>query len=225
MDSMAKTGRNKGSGRFALVLFLVFLLLLGLAACLILQRLQSPSRAVVGRWRMELACTDDAVSRAESWLRDAQLGDRVEAAELFPALHVDVVLTLRRDGSWERSLDEASYAAAQSAAVDGMAASARQLLRLRVAATGRGGGPDEYAEQLMQDALGMSSSAYFASYGPQLLPSPDQLREHWNGSGAWTIADGRIDLGGGPVDFLVGDSLLVLSGPEGTEVYTRDDAA
>ena len=42
MDSMAKTGANKGSGRFALVLFLVFLLLLGLAACLILQRLQSP---------------------------------------------------------------------------------------------------------------------------------------------------------------------------------------
>ena len=225
MDSMAKTGRNKGSGRFALVLFLVFLLLLGLAACLILQRLQSPSRAVVGRWRMELDCTDDAVSRAERWLRDAKLGDQVDAAAYFPALHVDVILTLRRDGSWERSLDEASYAAAQSAAVDGMAASARQLLRLRVAATGRGGGPDEYAEQLMQDALGMSSSAYFASYGPQLLPSPDQLREHWNGSGAWTIADGRIDLGGGPVDFLVGDSLLVLSGPEGTEVYARDDAA
>ena len=222
---MAKTGGNKGSGRFALVLFLVFLLLLGLAACLILQRLQSPSRAVVGRWRMELDCTDDAVSRAERWLRDAKLGDQVAAAACFPSLHVDVVLTLRRDGSWERSLDEASYETAQSAAVDGMAASARQLLRLRVAATGRGGGPDEYAEQLIQDALGMSSSAYFASYGPQLLPSPEELRGRWAGSGKWTIADGRIDLGGGPVDFLISDRLLVLTGSDGTEVYARDDAA
>ena len=38
-------------------------------------------------------------------------------------------------------------------------------------------------------------------------------------------ADGRIDLGGGPVDFLIGDRLLVLSGSDGTEVYARDDAA
>ena len=222
---MAKTGRKKGSGRFALALFLVFLLLLALTACLVLQRLMSPSRAVVGRWRMELDCTNRAAARAELWLRDAKMGDQVDAAAFFPPLHVDVVLTLRRDGSWERSLDGASLDAARQAAVDAMAASARQLLRLRIAATGRGGGPDEYAEQLMQDALGMSSSAYFASYGPQLLPSPDQLRERWNGSGAWTIADGRIDLGGGPMDFLVGDGLLVLSGPEGTEVYARDDAA
>ena len=222
---MAKTGGNKGSGRFALVLFLVFLLLLGLTACLILQRLQSPSRAVVGRWRMELDYTDYTAARAERWLRDAQLGDQVAAAEYFPALHVDVLFTLRRDGSWERSLDEASYEAARAAAVDGMAASARQLLRLRVAATGRGGGPDEYAEQLMRDALGISSSAYFASYGPQLLPSPEELRGRWAGSGKWTIADGRIDLGGGPVDFLIGDRLLVLTGSDGTEVYARDDAA
>ncbi len=77
----------------------------------------------------------------------------------------------------------------------------------------------------MQDALGMSSAAYFASYGPELLPSQEELRERWAGSGSWTIAEGQIDLGGGPVDFLAGDRLLVLSGPEGTEVYARDDAA
>ena len=222
---MAKTGRKKGSGRFALALFLVFLLLLALTACLVLQRLMSPSRAVVGRWRMELDCTDRAAARAELWLRDAKMGDQVDAAAFFPPLHVDVVLTLRRDGSWERSLDGASLDAARQAAVDAMAASARQLLRLRIAATGRGGGPDEYAEQLMQDALGMSSAEYFAAYGPELLPTQEELRERWDGSGSWSIADGRIDLGGGPVDFLVGDSLLVLSGPEGTEVYARDDAA
>lgn len=222
---MAKTGGKKGSGRFALALFLVFLLLLGLTACLVLQRLTSPSRAVVGRWRMELDCTDRAAARAELWLRGAKLGDQVDAATFFPPLHVDVVLTLRRDGSWERRLDEESLETAQREAVDAMAASARQLLRLRIAATGRGGGPDEYAGQLMQDALGMSAEEYFAAYGPELLPTKEALSERWDASGSWSIADGRIDLGGGPMDFLVGDGLLVLSGPEGTEVYARDDAA
>ena len=58
-----------------------------------------------------------------------------------------------------------------------------------------------------------------------LVSSSEILRGRWAGSGKWTIADGRIDLGGGPVDFLIGDRLLVLTGSDGTEVYARDDAA
>ena len=222
----AKNEKNK-SGRFAFLLFLVFLLLLGLAACLVLLRLQSPARAAVGSWRRELDLTDDAVDLAERWLREAELGYQIDADEYFPPLHVDVILTLRRDGSWERRLDEASYEAAQNAACEGMAAAARQLLRLRIAATGRGGGPDEYLEQLLSDALGMPTAEYFAACGPQLLPEKEQLRAQHEGAGSWQLANGRLALDdvGRAVDILVGDRLLVLTGAEGTEVYARDDAA
>lgn len=221
----AKSGKNS-SGRFAFLLFLVFLLLLGMAACLVLLRLQSPARAAVGRWRMELDCTDYAAEQAERWLREAELGYQIDADEYFPPLHVDVLLTLQRDGSWERRLDDESYEAAQKAATEGMAAAARQLLRLRIAATGRGGGPDEYLEQLLSDALGMPTAAYFASCGPQLLPEKEQLRAQHEGAGSWQLANGRLALDevGQAVDILVGDRLLVLAGAEGTEVYARDDA-
>lgn len=224
MIAIATNTRKKKSAPTALLFFLIFLLLLALGAFLILQRLQSPARIAVGTWRMRAELAEPAARNAQRWLYNAELGDRVDLSEAFHGVHADVLLTLRRDGSWERSLDMDSYAAARIAAQEAMAASARSLLRLRIAALGRGGGTDEYAELLFRDTLGMSSADYFASYGPELLPAPEELQSRYGGAGAWRIADGRLLLSdeAEAMDVLVNDRLLVLSGPEGTEVYTRD---
>ena len=206
-----------------LLFLLILLLLLALAGGLILWRMQSPERTLVGEWRMSLDLTEQAVTEAKLWLGGAELGNQVDPAGHFPALRAEVCLRLNSDGSWERHVDEASYTSASGAACEALAASLRDLLQLRIEALGRGGGTDEYVEARIRDTVGMPTAEYLRTAGPQLLPALDVLRAQYDGAGSYVPEDGQIRFSDGrAADFLVSGTLLVLRDAERTEVYVRD---
>jgi len=215
MPKERKRARNRNIG-VVLLLALVFLLSV-FAGVLLLRELRASEQSPVGRWRMELDLTDHARTCANLWLREAALGDRVDAGDALPRLSVGILLTLDADGRWSRSVDRASYDAAAAAAVRAAGASLQELLALRLADSGRStaGG----AEALFRSATGMSPAEYLSRHGPQLLTPLAELEGRFNGGGSYTASDGRLSLDGRQFSFALADGMLILSDAGGSEVY------
>ena len=67
----------------------------------------------------------------------------------------------------------------------------------------------------------MSSNQYLESYGPRLLPTLEELRETYEGSGSYEIDGQRMRIDGQPVRCLVDDGVMALVRDGKTEVYER----
>lgn len=159
--------------------------------------------------------------RANAWLSEAELGDRVDVGDALPRLEATVLLTLGEDGSWTRRVEETSVDAARAQAEKALAASLRELLMLRTAEAGREAGNAELAEERIQNALGLSTERWLSDYGPSLLPDLTKLQTQYDGSGVYAIEGHTLRLGGRTARYLADERLLVLDGVDGTEVYER----
>ena len=206
--------KRRGHGALVIVLLLVILALAAIACLLALRLYGRADTGLAGSWRMQADLSETARSRANAWLKQAALGEQVDAADYLPRLHVDVRLTLSEDGRWTRRLEAADYEAALTQAQQGLAKALTELMRLRIAAAGRPPETAGQAEARIVNAIGMSPAEYMRDHGPALLPALEELRAFYDGSGTWQ-ADGRH------LRFIVDDGLLVLLHTGGTEVYER----
>lgn len=216
-----RSGAGRGHKLVVLLLLLVVFLLAAISCALALRIYKGPNTSPVGRWRMYVDLTETARVRANGWLQRAELGERVDAADALPPIRVGVLLELTPDGGWRREVEENSLEAAEKEAEDALAAALRELLLLRIADAGRAAGTPEDAETRFQKAIGMSSAQYLESYGPRLLPTPDELRESYEGSGSYEIDGQRMRIDGQPVRCIVDDGVMALVREEKTEVYER----
>jgi len=215
--------KNRARTALTVLLWFLIIVLLGcVAGGVILWRAQSPAHTPPGSWHRQIDLREHAVGEARLWLGGARLGEQVDAEAAFPAIPAELTLTLQKDGTWQCHVERESYEAAEAAAAQGMAAALRELLRLRIEDTGRGGGTEEYLEARIADAVGMSSLEYLREHGPKLLPTLEELENSFGGEGTYRVEDGRLLLSGREAaDFAVSGGFLVLSGPGGTEVYTH----
>ncbi len=216
-----RSGAGRGHKLVVLLLLLVVFLLAAISCALALRVYKGPNTSPVGRWRMYVDLTETARARANGWLQRAELGERVDASDALPPIRVGVLLELTRDGGWRREVEENSLEAAEKEAENALAAALRELLLLRIADAGRAAGTPEDAETRFQKAIGMSSAQYLESYGPRLLPTPDELRESYEGSGSYEIDGQRMRIDGQPVRCIVDDGVMALVREEKTEVYER----
>lgn len=216
-----RSGAGRGHKLVVLLLLLVVFLLAAISCALALRIYKGPNTSPVGRWRMYVDLTETARARANGWLQRAELGERVDASDALPPIRVGVLLELTPDGGWRREVEENSLEAAEKEAENALAAALRELLLLRIADAGRAAGTPEDAETRFQKAIGMSSVQYLESYGPRLLPTPDELRESYEGSGSYEIDGQRMRIDGQPVRCIVDDGVMALVREEKTEVYER----
>lgn len=213
---------NRGQRIIVILLMAVTLLMAGLSCALALQVYRRTDPSLIGTWRMELDLTETARARANAWLQNAKLGERIDAGDVLPKLTVRAELALREDGSWEKTLDADSLARAKAAADKALAASLRELLRLRITDAGRPAVTAAEADRQIAAAIGMTAEEYIAACGPALLPGEAELRARLEGSGFYQIEGPNLRFDGGrAVRFLTDDTLLVLSADDGTEVYAR----
>lgn len=216
-----RSGAGRGHKLVVLLLLLVVFLLAAISCALALRVYKGPNTSPAGRWRLYVDLTETARARANGWLQRAELGERVDAADRLPPIRVGVLLELTPDGGWRREVEESSLEAAEKEAENALAAALRELLLLRFADAGRAAGTPEDAEMRFQKAIGMSSLQYLESYGPRLLPTLDQLRESYEGSGSYEIDGQRMRIDGQPVRCIVDDGVMALVREEKTEVYER----
>ena len=218
---MKKRGRARGH-RLVVLLLLAVCLALAAISCLLALRLYARTDPLLaGNWRMRVDLTEGVRMRANAWLREAELGDRVDVGDALPRLEATVLLTLGEDGIWTRRLEETSVYAARAQAEKALAVSLRELLMLRTAEAGREAGNAERAEERVERALGLSTERWLSDYGPPLLPALTELRAQYDGSGAYAIEGHTLLLGGRSARYLADERLLVIDGEDGTEVYER----
>ena len=218
---MKNRGRAKGH-RLVVLLLLAVCLALAAISCLLALRLYARTDPVlIGSWRMRVDLTEGARMRANAWLREAELGERIDAGDALPRLEATVLLTLGEDGIWTRRVEETSVYAARAQAEKALAVSLRELLRLRTADAGREAGNAERAEERIERALGLSTERWLSDYGPSLLPGPEELRARFDGSGSYEIEGHTLRLDGRAARYLADERLLVIDGEDGTEVYER----
>ena len=214
--------RNRGQRVIVILLMAVTLLMAALSCALALQMYRRTNPTLIGTWRMRVDLTETARIRANAWLREAELGDRVDTGDRLPPLSVDLVLELRSDRSWTRSVDTGTLAYAEREARKALSASLAELVCLRVDDAGRPAVSEEEAAERIVSVLGMSAEDYLAAYGPALLPDVRELRERYEGSGRYQVEGPRIRFDDGlPARYMADDALLVIDAEEGTEVYAR----
>ena len=213
--------KNRGHRGIVLLLLLVILALSAIACLLALRLYQRNDPSLTGTWQMRADLTETARARANAWLRQAALGDTVDAADYLPRLYVSVRLTLSEDGTWSRELSEADYESARAEAEQGLAAALRELLRLRTVDAGRLSEAEQETETRIARVIGMSTEQYISDYGPALLPTLSALHAYYDGGGTWRAEGQLLRFEEGTVRYLADDRLLVLMRDEGTEVYER----
>jgi len=219
---MAKEKKSRGHKLIVLLLLFVILLLSAISCALSLRLYKRSDPSLAGHWQMELMLTDSASARAKLWLNAAALGDQVDVEACMPKLTAHVDLYLNNDGSWSRSLDEASLDEAREKAESALGNALRELARLRVVNTGRPVGTDAELDARLAAAAGMPLERYLAEYGPRLLPAADELRAQYDGSGSYQIEGVHIRFDGlDGARYLADDALLVLEFTDRTEVYRR----
>ena len=219
---MAKEKKSRGHKLIVLLLLFVILLLSAISCALSLRLYKRSDPSLAGHWQMELMLTDSASARAKLWLNAAALGDQVDVEACMPKLTAYVDLYLNNDGSWSRSLDEASLDEAREKAESALGNALRELARLRVVNTGRPVGTDAELDARLAAAAGMPLERYLAEYGPRLLPAADELRAQYDGSGSYQIEGVHIRFDGlDGARYLADDALLVLEFTDRTEVYRR----
>ncbi len=247
-----KRSRNYGSdggsvkrrSAAPLVVFLLVVLVTVIGGGVFYLVMQKPERKLPGVWRAEIDLTDRVLAEAESWLSSAEGGDQVSVRERLGEIRVGVILTVSADGSWSQIVDADSYAAAAESAYSALSDGLRELLLLRIAAAGREAGSTEEAERLIADTIGMSTEEYLRLYGPELLPSEEELRTMYDGSGSYQAKGNQLGRSGLPEgngsgessdpvlretdetvyteQYLISDDYLVITGNGATQVYHRD---
>jgi hypothetical protein len=219
---MAKEKKSRGHKLIVLLLLFVILLLSAISCALSLRLYKRSDPSLAGHWQMELMLTDSASARAKLCLNAAALGDQVDVEACMPKLTAHVDLYLNNDGSWSRSLDEASLDEAREKAESALGNALRELARLRVVNTGRPVGTDAELDARLAAAAGMPLERYLAEYGPRLLPAADELRAQYDGSGSYQIEGVHIRFDGlDGARYLADNALLVLEFTDRTEVYRR----
>lgn len=219
---MHKEKKSRGHKIIVLLLLSVILLLSAIACALSLRLYRRSDPILNGHWRMDLNLTETASAGANLWLHGARLSEQVDAGDSMPPLSVHVDLLLNKDGSWSRSVDEASLDEAERKAEGALHDTLRELARLRVMDAGRPVGTGSELDTRLADAAGMPVDDYLAQYGPRLLPTLDALRGLYGGSGSYQIDGVHLRFEGlDDARYLADDALLVLEFVDRTEVYRR----
>lgn len=213
---------NRAHKAVVILLLVVIFLLAGLSCWMALRLFRTEETSPAGVWRTELDLTETARTAANAWLREAELGEQIDAGDALPPIRVAVFLTLSEDGSWTRRVDGESYRQAQDAASAALASSLRALLGLRIVDAGRAEESDEQLDARIYDAIGMTSAEYVAAYAPALLPELEELQAAHDGGGSWKTEGAQFKLDGQTKLYaLLDEGLLVQVGSDTTEVYAH----
>ena len=167
----------------------------------------SDDRELSGEWTANLDMTQQAAVTAFSWLQDIEAIDiSLEDMEAYMQdLNIQVDLTLEQSdrfkGTFHCNVLPESYDACNQAAYEAFAMAFQELLAERLQMAGYSAGTDqESIEALVNETFGMSTVSYLMSYGPELLPSLEDLQAQYDGSGTYEATEDiltrQFDMGG-----------------------------
>ena len=225
----AKRTAKRTMGRTIRNLVVILLILtLGISTAFLsyLHFFASADEPLSGDWTASLDVTEQAAVMAFSWLQEIE-GVSVSLEDIksyMPNLTIQVNLTFEPTGhsagTFQCNVVPESYEACKQTAYEAFAKEFKELLTERLRMAGYTGSMDEEAiEALVTETFGMSTDAYLTAYGPELLPSLEDLQAQYDGSGTYEaeadILTRQFEDGGAVAtrveSYILKDSSLILS--------------
>lgn len=176
-----------------LIPIIVFIALAGLlfGGLFVYKKFVYKDTSYVGKWTRQVDITEFVTDVMDVWLDKAIVGDLAEYGD--ERVYICINLTMNSNGSWSESVDTASYERAKLQAQHVAAVGLTSFLEKRLeSAEVTPESVDKTVEELIQEAIGMSAEEYIAQYGPQLLPTMEDLNAVYSHSGSYAVEKGIL---------------------------------
>ena len=152
-------------------------------------------KAPVGIWSYSYDVSEDALPLMKDWI-----GEGVDAGNTRPDIDespvcVKVTLKIANDGTYEQSVDKASYDEARSILYERFNVSLRELIRTHLTGLGMAGNDelnDDEIEKMINEAVSMSGTEYLMEAVPELIPSYEEMVASYGNRGSYIVSDGFI---------------------------------
>ncbi len=152
-------------------------------------------KAPVGIWSYSYDVSEDALPLMKDWI-----GEGVDDGGVRPLIdetpvYVRFTLKIANDGTYEQSVDKASYDEARSILYERFNESLRELIRTHITGLGMAGNDelnDDEIEKMINDAVSMNGTEYLMQAVPQLIPSYEELVSSYGNRGNYNVSDGFI---------------------------------
>lgn len=185
---------KRKKGHSGIYISLIFLLIV-LVALLVYEHFFPMDKAPVGIWSYSYDLSEGALPLMRDWI-----GEGLENGDIRPDIDetpvcVKVTLRIANDGTYEQSVDKASYDEARRLLYERFNASLHELIRSHLTGLGMADNDDlndDEIEKMINDAVSMNGTEYLMKAVPDLIPSYDELVSSYGNRGSYDVVDGFI---------------------------------
>ncbi len=173
----------------------MIILLVLLCALLIYEHFFPLDRAPVGIWTYDHDISSDAFPIINDWIREGLAPDETMPDIDMEPLYVKVTLKIADDGSYEQSVDKASYDETRAALYERFGAALTEMIRehlYRLGMADRDDLSDDVISKLINDAVLMTGTEYLMKAVPDLVPPYEELVAIYGNRGSYSVADGFL---------------------------------
>ena len=173
----------------------MIILLVLLCALLIYEHFFPLDRAPVGIWTYDHDISSDAFPIINDWIREGLAPDETMPDIDMEPLYVKVTLKIADDGSYEQSVDKASYDETRAALYERFGAALTEMIRehlYRLGMADRDDLGDDVISKLINDAVLMTGTEYLMKAVPDLVPPYEELVAIYGNRGSYSVADGFL---------------------------------
>ncbi len=173
----------------------MIILLVLLCALLIYEHFFPLDRAPVGIWTYDHDISSDAFPIINDWIREGLAPDETMPDIDMEPLYVKVTLKIADDGSYEQSVDKASYDETRAALYERFGTALTEMIRehlYRLGMADRDDLGDDVISKLINDAVLMTGTEYLMKAVPDLVPPYEELVAIYGNRGSYSVADGFL---------------------------------
>ena len=173
----------------------MIILLVLLCALLIYEHFFPLDRAPVVIWTYDHDISSDAFPIINDWIREGLAPDETMPDIDMEPLYVKVTLKIADDGSYEQSVDKASYDETRAALYERFGAALTEMIRehlYRLGMADRDDLGDDVISKLINDAVLMTGTEYLMKAVPDLVPPYEELVAIYGNRGSYSVADGFL---------------------------------
>ena len=192
---MRNGNRTRKKRKSPILFIIIILILLTLIALLVYEHFFPRQYLPTGTWVYEDDLTAHTSEVIDSWISTADYDIETTVKDSYEKVHVSIILQIDTEGTYNQRVDKDSYDAAKKAAYHDLKTALESLINARFASLGmtdENGVSDEEIDELMQEAVGMSTAEYLRKAVSDILPDYETYAQSYECSGTCTLGDERI---------------------------------
>ncbi len=203
---MGNGNRTRKKRRSPVIYIIIILILLTLIALLVYEHLFPRRYLPAGTWVYDDDLTAYTSEVIDDWISTADYDIEAPVKDSYEKVRVSIILQIDADGTYKQNVDKDSYDIAKKAAYHNLKTALEALINVRFTALGMAdetGVSDEEIDELMLEAVGMSTAEYLRKAVSDILPDYETYTQAYECNGTCMLDGEKIiftDAGGSHTD-------------------------